>query len=1487
MQRRLLLVCVLVSACTPVLSQTLVAGRCAQAPVIDAQMTDACWQEAMVATDFSVLSSAGGECAFRQTTVRAAWDDQALYLHIICLEPDPASITADVKDRDGSVWLEDAVEVFLQPDATGPDYLHFVVNPRGVLYDERTTNPAFNTQPQLRTETLPQAWQVEMALPWEQLGTKPPREGSQWGFNVGREHRPREPKEWSTWAPLAKGVNRFGLPELFGRLQFAAAPQAGRVSGYKAADGLVTNPDFSRITKGKPEGWGLSKGSTFVEVSPGAKHWAIRNGSDYGTASQPLNIPVKEGDAFTIYAIVRGSVDTLAGIAVVQEMQDGSPDDLYPFWRMEVGGDYRLYSGRIVADKGAKRLQAFNLYRANREGWVEYAYVQMYPGLRGLAGIVDTTRCTKPEHRGLGDPWPTPALASFKPLPGGPLRALIFAGEFQRDAVELAQRLDLKYDLVYCPTYRSSNKVEAVVGDDSEGILRRLAAAEYDVVLLAGKPSDPQVVDSLLGAVKAGVGLISLEPLAGGDPARPDQYKRLKAVLPTEELPAERIAELFGAFAPTCVASTSEGQPALKSVAVGQLEKGRVALLTWSESLSGLIPFAPGTAEYWEYRWAALSKVALWAANRKSPAQVASLVAGKTTSLQVVGTAAKPLTAEVAWDSALGVLGTQKRSVTLDAQGRATVTLDAPVAATKTRGPIVVRALLRDPEGHALDFATHEMSSPVPPVSVRGLAAPTELAPEAKFEVKATCLCMAGAKPTLRAELVDAFGRVVSQAEATPQAPGTQEIALPLQVASPLSVYHRVVVSAFDDGMLVDRVTSDLLVPLAAEDDLDDFALAVGYAAVQVRCPEYLRDQIAEFFRAHGVRSCTVSEYLVKRGLSAFGGVTSAGMRNSGTDNVRVRCFSDPAQLKVLADRVVAGVAAKRAWGFFGYNMDDETHLSQQGNEEFCRCDFCRRGFQQWARTCYGTIEAANREWGTDYKTLDDITVPLLKDLQGQTNPARWVDFRLHMDRVWANAYATAHDAVRAKYPDVKLSFTNPYCYNSLSGTDFSLWVPKEEVLLRYFHRHVVDRNKSWSQAPMISWFGYESSSLECGRFLWWFAFNGGVIPIWWDPLEPWAYAGKEGYTPWQMLDPLWRPTPRSVAVTGAADDLQRGIGRLLRLARPAAAEALVVDSQASRHALYAEPAMKIGRPTSDGYNRYQASDDTLASALKRAGLSYAYALADQLTAERLQGISLVVLPSCVALSDESAEALKAFVARGGKLLADVMPATRTSHGAPRPVSPLAEVFQGPQAICLGAQATSDQAATVDAAITRLGIKAALSWSLADGGLPVRTEAYRYTLGKAEYVGLVGPETKTATSEPDVILRLPERRFVYDARSGKLLGNLDQVKLAVPAGDARFLALLPYRVEGIDLKCEVQGLQLRVLADVRCGTQPTDHVLHLELTPPGQLKPEAAYTQNLLAAAGHLDTALPLALNDPRGEWKVTLRDVATGTTATGSFRLQ
>jgi len=82
---------------------------------IDGRLTEDQWKEAAVVDSFSVLGEPG-VAPQATTTVRALADDEALHFGFICQKPLTSNIVATAtEDKDAQLWLEDCVEVFLQP----------------------------------------------------------------------------------------------------------------------------------------------------------------------------------------------------------------------------------------------------------------------------------------------------------------------------------------------------------------------------------------------------------------------------------------------------------------------------------------------------------------------------------------------------------------------------------------------------------------------------------------------------------------------------------------------------------------------------------------------------------------------------------------------------------------------------------------------------------------------------------------------------------------------------------------------------------------------------------------------------------------------------------------------------------------------------------------------------------------------------------------------------------------------------------------------------------------------------------------------------------------------------------------------------------------------------------------------------------------------------------------------------------------------------
>jgi hypothetical protein len=164
----------------------------------------------------------GDGLAGEQTEVYVTRDDSRLHIAFRCAQS--GAPKADAKDRDGPVWEDDAVEVFIQPDPAQPRYLQFVGNSAGAFADAEGTDLKWNGDWTYRTSVGEGYWEGEVSIPFASLGLKPPAEGAEIGFNVCRDRR-RPSQQLSCWAPVSAS---FHEPQNFGRLVFSTHQPATR-----------------------------------------------------------------------------------------------------------------------------------------------------------------------------------------------------------------------------------------------------------------------------------------------------------------------------------------------------------------------------------------------------------------------------------------------------------------------------------------------------------------------------------------------------------------------------------------------------------------------------------------------------------------------------------------------------------------------------------------------------------------------------------------------------------------------------------------------------------------------------------------------------------------------------------------------------------------------------------------------------------------------------------------------------------------------------------------------------------------------------------------------------------------------------------------------------------------------------------------------------------------------------------------------------------
>ncbi len=184
--------------------------------------------------------------------------------------------------------------------------------------------------------------------------------------------------------------------------------------------------------------------------------------------------------------------------------------------------------------------------------------------------------------------------------------------------------------------------------------------------------------------------------------------------------------------------------------------------------------------------------------------------------------------------------------------------------------------------------------------------------------------------------------------------------------------------------------------------------------------------------------------------------------------------------------------------------------------------------------------------------------------------------------------------------------------------------------------------------------------------------------------------------------------------------------------------------------------------------------------------------------------------------------------------------------------------------------------------------------------LPVapHVEVSRFRRGGAEYIGIVQSLPRDPLEYTNKVAPAPAARAVtidfgrkahlYDVRAGKYVGEVASLKTKLTPGVAQLYALLPYRLDGLRVKAPVQargGQELACDVSLQLKGRPESHVIRWQMFgPDGKERPW--YARNLTTEGPAAQASLMLALDETPGTWKIVARDVATGVTASASFKV-
>jgi len=249
------------------------ATRASSLPTLDGDvLNDPAWRGVEPAAGFWQTAPVEGAAASEATEVRIVFDDQTLYVGVICYDSEPEEVFASDSRRDASLDETDSFQFILDTFRDRQNGLVFGTNPAGVEYDGQLTrrgagsglesggatggfNLNWDGAWEVRTQMHDEGWSAEFAIPFRTLRYGLGAE-QEWGINFQRNIRRRN--ETVFWAPLSRQFNLHRL-QLAGTVGGVEPPKQrnlkvtpyglGRVRDLESDPDVTTAGEFGADVK--------------------------------------------------------------------------------------------------------------------------------------------------------------------------------------------------------------------------------------------------------------------------------------------------------------------------------------------------------------------------------------------------------------------------------------------------------------------------------------------------------------------------------------------------------------------------------------------------------------------------------------------------------------------------------------------------------------------------------------------------------------------------------------------------------------------------------------------------------------------------------------------------------------------------------------------------------------------------------------------------------------------------------------------------------------------------------------------------------------------------------------------------------------------------------------------------------------------------------------------------------------------------------------
>jgi len=230
---RYLLICTLLLFNTNVIAveiPEIPAVKVDQPPILDGELSDPCWEEAPVATDF--IDRYTGELMKDKTIAKMVYTDMSIYVCFYAYDSEPDNIVARVEKDQADVSVDDTLAVEIDPFHIHGRTSWFAFNPLGTKQCYVAGGTASKAEWiglwDVVVTRWRDGWSAEVLIPWKILQYPTVNEPITMGLTLNR--RQQRTNAFADWAPIGRkghGVHDI-LPENFGHWVGVLPPKKER-----------------------------------------------------------------------------------------------------------------------------------------------------------------------------------------------------------------------------------------------------------------------------------------------------------------------------------------------------------------------------------------------------------------------------------------------------------------------------------------------------------------------------------------------------------------------------------------------------------------------------------------------------------------------------------------------------------------------------------------------------------------------------------------------------------------------------------------------------------------------------------------------------------------------------------------------------------------------------------------------------------------------------------------------------------------------------------------------------------------------------------------------------------------------------------------------------------------------------------------------------------------------------------------------------------